>query len=67
MLEALASAGTIAGMALGSTECHGIIVYFVGQIFWFWLIAVTRMWGLVPLNVVTTIVLIYNAYRVIHS
>ncbi len=59
-IELSASFFTLAGMAIGSTTNHGAMCYVVGFVFWFWLMKRKALWGLIPLNVIGTIVSLTN-------
>jgi hypothetical protein len=59
-VESGASAFTLAGIYIGSTTALGAMFYLISLIFWFWLMIRWKMWGLVPLNVATLGIVIYN-------
>ena len=59
-VESGASAFTLAGIYVGSTTALGAMFYLISLIFWFWLMIRWKMWGLVPLNVATLGIVIYN-------
>jgi hypothetical protein len=59
-IEFGASVFTVAGMYLGSTTLEGAACYAVSLAFWFWLMPLKRLWGLLPLNVASAIVTAIN-------
>jgi hypothetical protein len=56
VVELLASALTLAGMRLGSTTSAGAALYLGSLVFWYLLTWRKRLWGLMPLNVASTVV-----------
>lgn len=56
-IDAAASVLTIAGIQLGSTTLAGCLCYLGGLVFWFVLTFARRAWGLMPLNIATTLVI----------
>lgn len=62
-IELLASALTVAGMALGSTTLPGALFYAASLVPWWWLTLRLRLWGLVPLNAAVTLVTAWNIYH----
>jgi hypothetical protein len=66
LIELCASALTIAGIYLGSTTTHGALCYAASLVFWLWLMAVKRLWGLLPLNVALATVTAFNLLHGVH-
>jgi hypothetical protein len=56
IVEMLASALTLAGMYQGSTTPPGAALYLAALVFWYLLTWRKRLWGLLPLNVASTVV-----------
>jgi hypothetical protein len=65
LVELLASALTLAGMALGSTTRAGAGLYLASLVFWYLLTWRKRLWGLLPLNLATTVVCGVNFWRAV--
>jgi hypothetical protein len=64
-IELLASALTLAGIYAGSTTATGAALYLGSLVFWYWLTVGKCLWGLMPLNVATTIVAGMNLWRAV--
>jgi hypothetical protein len=62
-IELLASVLTLAGIYAGSTTAAGAALYLVSLVFWYWLTVGKRMWGLMPLNLATTVVAATNLWK----
>jgi len=61
-VEIAASILTLAGIYLGSTTLLGAIAYLGSMVFWWWLTYSRKLWGLVPLNIGSTILSAYNLW-----
>jgi len=59
-VETLASITSVAGLYIGSTTLIGASCYGVGLIFWVWLMFHKKMWGLLPLNILSLLAVIAN-------
>jgi hypothetical protein len=59
-IELAASILTLVGMALGSTTIKGAACYLASMVFWFLLMYLRKMWGLLPLNVAVLCTSAYN-------
>jgi hypothetical protein len=59
-IEVLASISTLFGIFLGSTTLEGSVAYAVSLVFWYWLTVRRRMWGLMPLNIGSSVVTAWN-------
>lgn len=62
-IEMAASTFTVSGIYLGSTTVAGSICYLVSVVFWYWLIARKKLWGLIPLNVISTAICAVNLWK----
>jgi hypothetical protein len=62
-VEMLASAFTLAGIYLGSTTFYGAWLYGASLIFWWWLTFGKKVWGIVPLNAATTVLVVFNLWK----
>lgn len=62
-IQLIASATTIAAMALGTTNVSGAAWLIVGNAFWWAFTIEKRAWGLAPVNVATLIVGVINFWR----
>jgi hypothetical protein len=58
-----ASVTTIVGIYIGSTTVVGACWYAVSLVFWYGLMFRRRLWGIAPLNVVSTIVVAVNLLK----
>lgn len=54
---------TVLGMYLGSSTSYGAFCYLAGLVFWFRLMFLKRLWGLLPLNIATLGVSSYHLWR----
>jgi hypothetical protein len=61
--ELLASGLTLAGIYAGSTSAAGASLYLASLVFWYAVTVKKRLWGLMPLNVATTVVAAVNLWR----
>jgi hypothetical protein len=64
-IELLASMLTLAGIYAGSTTAAGAALYLGSLVFWYWLTVGKRLWGLMPLNVATTVVASVNLFKAV--
>lgn len=55
-IEVGASVCTIAGLYFGTTTLPGAVWYAVGLLFWFAFVFMRGAWGLLPLNIASTVV-----------
>ena len=55
-LEFAAAIATLTGQFLGSTSLNGAVCYACATVLWSWLTIYSRMWGLMPLNVVSAMI-----------
>lgn len=62
-VELAASVLTLAGIWIGSTSLLGASMYLASMVFWFALTINKRIWGLMPLNVASTVVTCINLWR----
>lgn len=62
-VELLASGLTLAGIYVGSTTAAGASLYLASLVFWYALTVRKRLWGLLPLNVASTVVTALNLWR----
>lgn len=62
-VELAASALTLAGIYAGSTTLPGAMCYAGGLVFWFALTVRSKVWGLMPLNIASTIVTALNVWQ----
>jgi hypothetical protein len=62
-VELGASVTTLAGMYLGSTEPYGLSFYAAANVLWYWMCWRQKIWGVMPLNVATTVVVALNLWR----
>jgi hypothetical protein len=62
-IESGASVLTLAGIYLGSTTVPGGLCYLASLVFWFWATFRKSLWGLMPLNVATVVVVGVNLWR----
>jgi len=65
IVELLASCLTLAGIYAGSTTAVGAGLYLASLLFWYVLTIGKRLWGLMPLNVATTIVASLNLWQAV--
>lgn len=63
VIEFMASVLTLAGIYAGSSTAAGAALYLMSLVFWYWLTVAKRLWGLMPLNVATTIEAGVNLWR----
>lgn len=63
IVELLASGLTLAGIYIGSTTAIGAGLYLASLVFWYWLTVAKRLWGLMPLNVASTVVSVINLWK----
>lgn len=66
-VEAMASMSTLAGIWLGSTTAMGAMLYLISLIFWYLLTWRNRLWGLMPLNIATTLISALNLWAAMHQ
>ena len=66
LVELMASITTLAGVYLGSTTLPGVCMYVASLVFWYALTVKKRLWGLMPLNIGTTVVLAINLYKALN-
>lgn len=64
-VELLASCLTLAGIYVGSTTALGASLYLASLVFWYALTVGKRLWGLMPLNIASTIVSLVNLLRAV--
>lgn len=64
-VELLASALTLAGIYVGSTTAAGASLYLASLAFWYAITWKKAVWGLMPLNLATTVVAGLNLWRAI--
>lgn len=62
LVEMIASVTTITGIWYGSTTLLGALLYAAGVPFWYWLTVARKAWGLMPLNVLTTLAIARNLW-----
>lgn len=62
-IEMAASLLTVSGILLGSTTLQGGALYMASLLFWFILVWRKKLWGLLPLNIFTAVVITYNLIR----
>jgi len=62
-VELLASILTLAGIYVGSTTALGASMYLASLVFWYALTFAKRLWGLMPLNIASTVVSALNLWR----
>ena len=62
-IETGASVLTLAGIAAGSTTVAGSCLYLASLVFWFWISFRKQLWGLMPLNVATLAISVFNLWR----
>lgn len=62
-LQLCASITTLLGIYLGSTTLYGASCYALSLIFWYTLTFKDKMWGIMPLNIATTVVVIVNIHK----
>jgi hypothetical protein len=65
IVELCASGLTLAGIYVGSTTATGAALYLLSLVFWYWLTVGKRLWGLMPLNVASTVVSALNLWRAV--
>ena len=65
VVELLASCLTLAGIYAGSTTAIGASLYLASLVFWYALTVGKRLWGLMPLNIASTVVSALNLWRAI--
>ena len=65
MCELAASALTLAGIYAGSTTAAGASLYLASLVFWYALCFGKGLWGLLPLNVATTVLVGLNLWRAV--
>jgi hypothetical protein len=58
-----ASITTLLGVFYGTTTQAGSLWYAGSLIFWYTLMVKHKMWGLLPLNLATLAVSLYNLYK----
>lgn len=63
VIQLFASVITLAGIHFGSTTALGASLYLVALAFWFWLCFGQRLWGLMPLNLASTILSAANLWK----
>lgn len=63
LLECAASLLTLAGIYFGSTTTLGAGLYLFSLVFWYALCIQRKMWGLMPLNIATTVLSGINLYK----
>lgn len=61
-IELAASSLTLAGVWFGSTTALGAAFYLASLVFWYWVMIRKALWGLLPLNVATTIIASANLW-----
>jgi hypothetical protein len=61
-VEVMASVLTLSGIFLGTTTLVGALVYLGSLVFWYIIAVGRRMWGLMPLNIATTIIACFNIW-----
>lgn len=65
VVEFCASCLTLAGIYAGSTTALGASLYLASLVFWYALTWRKSLWGLMPLNVATTVVASLNLWRAV--
>jgi hypothetical protein len=60
LVELGATIFTLAGMWVGSTTLPGALLYGISLFFWFYIGWAKQLWGIMPLNILTTVVVIRN-------
>lgn len=63
LIELAASLLTLGGIYAGSTTTLGASLYLASLVFWYALTWARGLWGLMPLNVATTVVSALNLWR----
>jgi hypothetical protein len=63
LVELLASVLTLAGIYVGSTTAAGAALYRASLVFWYALTCKRSLWGLMPLNIASTVVASVNLWR----
>jgi hypothetical protein len=66
-IELAASFLTLAGIYVGSTTATGAGLYLASLVFWYALTIGRRLWGLMPLNVASTVVSTLNLWSAMHG
>lgn len=61
-VELLASIFTLAGIFVGSTTFWGAVCYLISLVFWWWLVWLKKLWGIIPLNAASTAISTYNLW-----
>lgn len=62
-VELLASTLLLAALYFGTTTAAGAGLYLASLVFWYWLTVAKRLWGLMPLNVASTVISIVNLVK----
>jgi hypothetical protein len=62
-VELLASGLLLAALHVGSSTATGASLYLASLVFWYAMTIKKRLWGLMPLNVASTIVSSLNLWR----
>ena len=65
ILELSAAIITLTGQLLGSTTLTGAVCYLFATIIWSWLMIYTKMWGLMPLNIVSAVITCWTLWRLL--
>jgi hypothetical protein len=63
LVELAASVLTLMGIFIGSSTAAGASLYLCSLVFWYWLTVGKKLWGLMPLNVATTVVASLNLWK----
>lgn len=61
-IECTASVLTVTGLALGTSTLEGSLVYLLSMLPWWALLIRKRMWGLLPLNIASTLIITRNLF-----
>ena len=62
-VEMAASALTLSGIYYGSTTALGASLYLASMVFWYALTIGKRIWGIMPLNIASTILSALNLWK----
>jgi hypothetical protein len=62
-LQLFASITTLIGVAYGTTNTEGILIYLCSQVSWWIIMWRGKLWGLLPLNAAMVGVLFYNLWK----
>lgn len=62
-VELLASSLLLAALYAGTTTAIGAGLYLASLVFWYWLTVAKRLWGLMPLNVASTVISVINLFK----